>query len=426
MSRARGDESVPGGGYRLTWGLLALALALPIGLMIFNPTLMFDRGWEQFLGTGIYLFATVTLGGILLGVRRDERAFAEARSWLDRPDEIAPGDTRTLPTRVRQLASAASSPARASLGQLMELNGEATSLDQEQAAGRFVLTRYILYLLPVIGFIGTVEGISKALMEISRVLPLVKELDGFLSNLTNVTEALQRAFDSTLLALFLSASLMLIQTMVQRRAEQLLARVDRWVVQQALPRLARAEGGSDDLAGLVAQTTAVLEAMSNRLGEGLGPQVTRLAEAIDRLPNAIAALDRGATAIARAGEDLAGLSNVVDEVDDIGRRGLATLGRIETALTAPSGPDPQLDLIRRAVERSCAATEELGAQWTAAYEKSSRTSQEQLARTLGSLKEALELLQVSIEQGNSLYRSIVKKMLPSSSYTVVSADDQAA
>ena len=74
-------------------------------------------------------------------------------------------------------------------------------------AGRFTLTRYILYLLPVIGFIGTVEGISKAFMNISKVLPLVKDLDAFLNNLTGVTSALQIAFDSTLLALFLSAAL---------------------------------------------------------------------------------------------------------------------------------------------------------------------------------------------------------------------------
>ena len=68
-----------------------------------------------------------------------------------------------------------------SVTQLMEVNRESSGLDQEQMAGRFTLTRYILYLLPVIGFIGTVEGISKALMNISRVLPMVKNLDGFLT-----------------------------------------------------------------------------------------------------------------------------------------------------------------------------------------------------------------------------------------------------
>ena len=77
-----------------------------------------------------------------------------------------------------------------SVTQLMEVNRESSGLDQEQMAGRFTLTRYILYLLPVIGFIGTVEGISKALMNISKVLPMVKNLDGFLTNLTSVTSAL--------------------------------------------------------------------------------------------------------------------------------------------------------------------------------------------------------------------------------------------
>ena len=73
-------------------------------------------------------------------------------------------------------------------------------------------------------------------MEISRVLPMVKDLDGFMGNLTKVTSALQIAFDSTLLALFLSAALMLVQTLVYRRAEDLLARVDRWIVENVLPR----------------------------------------------------------------------------------------------------------------------------------------------------------------------------------------------
>ena len=98
--------------------------------------------------------------------------------------------------------------------------------------------------MPVIGFIGTVEGISKALMNISRVLPMVKNLDGFMSNLTSVTSALQIAFDSTLLALFLSAALMLVQTLVFRRSEDLLARIDRWVVEHLLPHF-----GSDSVPG---------------------------------------------------------------------------------------------------------------------------------------------------------------------------------
>src|SRR5262249_25961411 len=152
--------------------------------------------------------------------------------------------------------------------QLMELNREGSGLDQEQAAGRFTLTRYILYLLPVIGFIGTVEGISKALMNISKVLPMVKNLDGFMSNLTGVTSALQIAFDSTLLALFLSAAPMLVQPLVFRRSEDLLARVDRWVVEHVLPRV----GVENPFAsGLAAALEPKLEQLRRDLAALIGP-----------------------------------------------------------------------------------------------------------------------------------------------------------
>src|SRR5207248_8251462 len=151
--------------------------------------------------------------------------------------QIDPNDSRILPSRIRQLAHYLDESRTPSVGQLMEVNREGSGLDQEHVSGRFTLTRYILYLLPVIGFIGTVEGISKALMNISKVLPMVKNLDGFLTNLTGVTAALQIAFDSTLLALFLSAALMLVQTLVFRRSAELLAKVDRWVVEHVLPRV---------------------------------------------------------------------------------------------------------------------------------------------------------------------------------------------
>ena len=54
------------------------------------------------------------------------------------------------------------------------------------------------------------------------------------------------------------------------------------------------------------------------------------------------------------------------------------------------------------------AARQPGRAWAAAFERTSKTTQEQLARTLGSLKDALDLLNVSMEQGNSLYRNIVK------------------
>jgi biopolymer transport protein ExbB/TolQ len=405
--------------------------------MIFDPTLMFERGWEQYVGTGIYFWAVVTLSRELWRLWRNEQAFEDSPSLLKRvTNAMARGgtregaqpasmldddDSRILPVRVRQLLSFSRESGRPSVTQLMEVNREGSGLDQEQMAGRFTLTRYILYLLPVIGFIGTVEGISKALMNISRVLPMVKNLDGFLTNLTSVTSALQIAFDSTLLALFLSAALMLVQTLVFRRSEDLLARVDRWVVDHVLPRVStenplaerlievigpQLEHMGDKIASIIEPAVRSLQEQADRLGEGLRAPIGEFAREMERLPGALASFKEGADTIGRIGADLEAIGSASDSL----RGGVAALARIEALLAQISSPEPQLEEIRRGLERAGASIETLSGSFSAAYEKSSRATQEQLARSLDSLKDALEMLNVSMEQGNSLYRNIVKKL----------------
>jgi hypothetical protein len=98
----------------------------------------------------------------------------------------------------------------------------------------------------------------------------------------------------------------------------------------------------------------------------------------------------------------------VGQANESLRKGLASLARIEAALAANDEPDEQLDSIRRGIDRACVAIEALSGQFANAFERSSRATQDQLARTLSSLKDALDLLQVSMEQGNALYRNIVK------------------
>ena len=242
--------------------------------------------------------------------------------------------------------------------QLMEVNREGSGLDQEHMAGRFTLTRYILYLLPVIGFIGTVEGISKALMNISRVLPMVKNLDGFLTNLTSVTSALQIAFDSTLLALFLSAALMLVQTLVFRRSEDLLARVDRWVVDHVLPRVGTenplaerlieaigpqlAEMGNR-LALVMEPAVRSLHEQTERLGESLRAPVAQFAREMERLPQALVSFKQGADTIGRVGADLEAIGSASESL----QRGVAALARIEALLAQMPSSTAQLEEIKR-------------------------------------------------------------------------------
>src|SRR3954469_15379381 len=89
--------------YPGTLGMLGLALAFPIALMIFDPTLMFERGWEQYVGTAIYAWAVLTLGNELFRLWANEKAFAEAPAQLVDPAKVAEDDRRVLPCRLRQI-----------------------------------------------------------------------------------------------------------------------------------------------------------------------------------------------------------------------------------------------------------------------------------------------------------------------------------
>jgi hypothetical protein len=236
------------------------------------------------------------------------------------------------------------------------------------------------------------------LMNISIVLPLVKDLDGFMGKLTNVTSALQVAFDSTLLALFLSAALMLVQTLVYRRSEDLLARVDRWVVEQVLPRF-----GADEASGAGGSSAGP---QLEQLRRELAAVLEKFNGTVERLPASLVGFQRGAEAIGRVGNDLEAIGTASESV----RRGAASLSRIEAALSVRESSGEHLTEIKRALDRNGTAVETLANSLAHAFERTNRASQEQLARTLSSLKDALDLLNVSMEQGNALYRNIVKNM----------------
>jgi hypothetical protein len=141
---------------------------------------------------------------------------------------------------------------------------------------------------------------------------------------------------------------------------------------------------------------------------------------VDRRPPALAGFQRGAESIGRVGAELEALAASGEAL----RRGSASLARIETFLSTQNAPSEQLTEIKRAIDRNGAAVETLANSLAHAFERTNRASQEQLARTMSSLKDALDLLNVSMEQGNALYRNIVKNM--ARNYTVLRGDEDAA
>lgn len=91
----------------------------------------------------------------------------------------------------------------------------------------FLIPRYISWAVPVLGFIGTVYGISLAADGIRSLIGSDSGLSGLSSELGNAIAPLGIAFDTTLIALTLSLFLTLLLALVQRTEERTLSTLER-------------------------------------------------------------------------------------------------------------------------------------------------------------------------------------------------------
>lgn len=131
--------------------------------------------------------------------------------------------------------------------------------DSDAAHSSFALVRILAWMIPILGFLGTVIGITIA---IANVTP-----DQLESSLPNVTGGLAIAFDTTAQALALSLVLIVAQSLVERKTQHLLNDVD----QKAELLLGhRFLAGNSDLAPFLAALRIASETMighSNQLVE---------------------------------------------------------------------------------------------------------------------------------------------------------------
>ena len=93
----------------------------------------------------------------------------------------------------------------------------------------YLLPRYISWAVPILGFIGTVLGISLAADGIRRIISSDAGLSSLSSDLSGAIAPLGIAFDTTLIALSLSVVLTLFLSLVQRDEERILAALE-WEV----------------------------------------------------------------------------------------------------------------------------------------------------------------------------------------------------
>ena len=120
--------------------------------------------------------------------------------------------------------------------------------------GGFALTRFITWAIPILGFLGTVLGITTA---IHGATPEVLE-----KSLSSVTDGLSYAFDATALALALTMITMFLSFLVERDEQGVLDAVDRAIDRGLAHRFQRVGADAGPFAQAVQQNTqAMMEAM---------------------------------------------------------------------------------------------------------------------------------------------------------------------
>jgi hypothetical protein len=161
-------------------------------------------------------------------------------------------------------------------GSAAELDDQLRALadtDSVALENSYSLIRFITWAIPILGFLGTVLGIT---MAISGVTPEKLE-----TGLNQVTDGLAIAFDATALALALTMLTMFLSFVVDRLEQGALEDVDRYVDRHLAHRFERPGGAGDDVLEAVRQNTQVLLRSSEELVRGQAQVWARTIEEAD-------------------------------------------------------------------------------------------------------------------------------------------------
>lgn len=162
-----------------------------------------------------------------------------------------------------------------------------SDIDANAMQSSYVILKVFIWAIPILGFIGTVQGLGSAVGGFSGGLDKAQDISVLKDSLSSITVGLAVAFDTTLIALVMSVILMFPSSSMQKSEEDMLGKVDDYCNEHLLKRLKEragweggetAPGGTEDVRRAVAEAMQAyrdeLEAWIGTLGS-LGTQLTQ-------------------------------------------------------------------------------------------------------------------------------------------------------
>jgi biopolymer transport protein ExbB/TolQ len=210
-----------------------------------------ERGPTQYVVTAFFFWALCMLWMKSLKIKFQRKAFdlpimpadpsfslspETARDVLHRLHEAVdhPGQFAVLNRIERALSNLDNIGNTSDVTAILKIQSEN---DESQVASSYGLINGLMWAIPVLGFIGTVLGLSQAIGAFGATLAQEGNIDGIKGSLSLVTAGLSTAFDTTLVALIMALILQLIVSLLQAREAEWLDACNEYCNRKVAGRL---------------------------------------------------------------------------------------------------------------------------------------------------------------------------------------------
>ncbi len=236
----------------------------PSNTMDYIHDLFYERTWVNMLESFFFFWAMSILWLKMKKLRHQKDAMYLDVLPSDIGQEINAGNVGQfvdhlygLPSRLRDSIMVNRIRKGLELFEVRQNNGEVntmleaqSNIDSARVGGSYALVKVFLWAIPILGFIGTVLGLSSAIGSID--LSDTSDLDKIMGSIGNVTSGLGTAFDTTLLGLVLAMVLNFPMNALSKSEDDNLNNIDAFCNEVLLPRLNDGGGiAGGDTSGLM-------------------------------------------------------------------------------------------------------------------------------------------------------------------------------
>lgn len=279
---------------------LFLLILLPARETYFGA-LFLDRGWVPFAMTAFLFWAGTILVFKWLKLIEQKSAMVVDVLPTDLAEEISLENLDAFVDNVHKLPQKQKKSflvnrvlrglehfrVRKNAGEVSELLQSQSEIDANHVDASYSLLKVFIWAIPILGFIGTVIGISAAVGSFSGSLADSSDISKLKESLNDVTAGLATAFDTTLVALVMSLIVKFPMSAMQKAENGLLNWVDEYCNENLIKRLKDSSDSFDEslppeirkaLEGTVGQHTAAMNTWNEKLS-AIGDQMVKQVQA---------------------------------------------------------------------------------------------------------------------------------------------------